>query len=150
LGIERGLAQSRERDEGDDDGKEGEAGVNRAESQAPVSFRLGHQVAQRCAQRAGQDIGDPESQDRGSAEVVSPCDGGNQRPEREDAEVKAEAERFRREIASRRAQREGKQDRQPVEQFAACGDDRVDGKGLLQYQIAKVAAKATANAMVLI
>src|SRR6185369_14007561 len=46
-------------DEADDHGQEGDAGLDRAESDAAVLARLREQIAERGAKRTGQDVGKP-------------------------------------------------------------------------------------------
>ena len=47
----------------------------RAQTEAPEVMTLGQQVAERGAERPGQDVGDPERQDR-----VEPRSDGRPRP----------------------------------------------------------------------
>ena len=53
---------------------------------------------------------------------------GDRRAERHHADGEAQAQRFGRQIAGGGAEREGEEDRGPVENVAPRRDDRVDGE----------------------
>jgi hypothetical protein len=112
--------------EGNDDGQEAETRVDGAKSETAVFTRLRQQIAQRRAERPRENVGDPEGQDGIGAEVVRRRNYGDERAEREDAEIEAETERFGRQVPRGGAERKCEQDRPPVKLLAARRDDRVN------------------------
>src|SRR5216684_7578824 len=124
IGAARALAlEAHPGDERDDGGEEREAGVDRAETGAAVVSGLRKQVAERSAKRARQDVNQPKGKNRIDAEMVRESDGRDQHGEDDDAELETQAESLGRQIASRCPQREGEEDRRPVEKLAPPGDD---------------------------
>src|SRR5205807_10424295 len=105
----------------DDDGKKTNAGVDGAEADAAVTSGLRKQVAERSAQRAREDVDEPEGENRIGAEIIGEGDDRDQRAECDDAELEAEA--FGRQIPGCRSQRKREEDRRPVEQLAPPGDN---------------------------
>ena len=65
------LRHGEEHDQGQDHHQEDHAGARRPEAQAAVLVRLRHAVADRGAQRAGQDVGQPEREHRVELQEVS-------------------------------------------------------------------------------
>ena len=140
-----------ERDEGHNDGQEGTARVDRAESKTTVIARLRQHIAERRAERSGEDVGDPEGENRVRTEIIRRRKDGDEPAERDDTDVEAEAERFGREVACRRAESECEQNCQPVKLLAARRDDSVDGeRALNRVPDKKIAQSITAKTAVLV
>src|ERR1700694_3455816 len=117
-----------ERYECDDDDEESDAGVDGAETQAAIGARLRQQIAERGAERSGQNVSQPESQDGVCTQIVSRTDCGDQGAKRYDADIETEAKSFRRQVTRGGAQRKRKKNGGPVEQLTPRSDDCVNGK----------------------
>src|ERR1700716_1932448 len=127
IGIARPIAfEGHPAHERDDDGQECNAGVDRAETYTAVVSGLRKQVAERSTEGTRENIGQPEREDRISAEVVGDGDDGDQGAEHDDAELETEAERLRSQISCRCSTRKGEKNRGPVEKFAPHGDNGVN------------------------
>src|SRR4051812_6963543 len=106
------VARDREpRDQREDAREEDVAGAGGAEAEAAVLVAvLGHEVADRGAQRPGHDVGEPEGQHGVGAEpVVGEGDQRDDAAEDGDRDAVAEAELLGDEVAGGGAEREGEQ-----------------------------------------
>jgi hypothetical protein len=111
----------------DDRGEEGDARRRRSHAQSPVCRRLRQQVADRGAQRAGQDVRGPEAEDHVRSErEAGDRDHPDERGEQDRPEQVPESEALRDQVSGGRPECEGAQDRDPVEGLAPAGEDRVD------------------------
>ena len=94
----------------------------------------GQEVAQRGPERAGQDVGQPKRQHR--IEFHAVVQGGDRADhcghQQRGGQI-AQPELLGDQVAGGGTQREGEQDRQPGEPFAAPRVDAVDGQGLLHW-----------------
>ena len=130
-GDDVGLADRQVHDREDDQGEQDQARHRHAEVQPAVGGRLRHEVADRGAQRTGEDVGEPEGEDRVQPESPGDRDDADEpRAQQAGLEV-ADAQALGDQVADGGAQREGDQDREPVERLTAAGVDRVDRQGLL-------------------
>ena len=67
---------------------------------AAVMTRLRQQVAERSAKGSCQNVSEPEGEDRVDAERIEDRNECDQRAKRDNAELEAESERFRRQITA--------------------------------------------------
>ena len=119
-------------DQGEDRGEEDDAGQDRPQAEAGFFDRLGEVVADRGAERPGEDVGEPEGEDRVQLEAeVGDGDDRDRAGEDPGRGQVAEFELLGEEVAGRGAEGEGEEDRQPVEGLAPGGDDGVDREGAL-------------------
>ena len=103
-------------DDDDDRAEEERARRGRPEAEPAVGARLRQVVAERGAERPGEDVGDPEGGDRVQPEaVVRDGDGGDRGAEEQRGDEIPEAEPLGEQVARRGAEREREQDGQPVE-----------------------------------
>lgn len=120
------------------------------EAQSAVGMRLRQQVAERCTERPGEDVRDPERQDGMALEQV--VAEGHQRDAGPEDQGGAEVAHIGDEIAGGRPEREREQDRRPVEQLNSSRRVVkmvwIDKVFSLAYQSAKVSASAAAKTSV--
>ena len=110
----------------DDHCQEQRAGCGGAHPEPSIGLSLGKLIPERCAQRPSQDVGDPERQDRVRSQPPGGIGGANHRAENQSAIGEAKSQRLGRQIAGGGAEREGAEDRGPIEQLATERDDVVN------------------------
>ena len=105
LGLDRvSLRDRQEDDDGQDREQEDHAGDRRAEAEPAVGARLREVVADRCAERSRQDVGDPEREDRVQREPhVGHVHRRDQRAEQQRRLPVPDGEPLRGQVARRRA-----------------------------------------------
>ena len=118
----------REVGDGDEDrAEEDRARHRRAEAQPAVGACLREVVADRGAERPGEDVGDPEGGDGVQPEAVVRDRDDRDRPREEQRRDQlAEVQPLGGQVAGGRAEGEREEDGQPVERLAAGREDRVD------------------------
>ena len=109
---------------------EDEGGKRAAQGQSAICKGLVEEVADRCAERAGENESRPEERDVGDfGSVVEQGNDGERRAEDERAATIAQRRVVGDPVAERRAKRLREGDCRPVEGFGfGCGDG-VDGNG---------------------
>src|SRR4051794_27354319 len=120
--------------EHEDAAQEDVARPGRAEAEPAVLVAvLGHEGADRRAQRPGEDVGQPERQPRVELErIVGDRDQRDDAAEDGDRRAVADRELLGDQVAGGGAEGEREQDGQPVEPFAAAGEDRLDRERALE------------------
>ena len=117
-------------DDPDDGSKKQGAGDDRAKAHAAIFNGLGQKVAKAGTERAGEDIGQPEAEDRVKVDqVVSDRQRSDDQAEQDAGRQVTQPEMLCHQIARGRAKRKGEQDRQPIPSLAPSGPDRMDRQG---------------------
>ena len=133
--------------------EEQRAGDHGAEAEAAVAGRLGEVVADRGAERTGEDVGDPEAPAPrpGPSAKCAMATAAIGQGEQHRGEPVAEVHALGDQIAGRGAEGEGEQDGEPVEGLAAGGVDAwMDRVRSRRYQTAKTTARTIAKTVVLV
>lgn len=120
-----------DRHENGDHGQEEGAGGHGAHTKAAIGLGLRQLIADSGAQRAGQNVGDPEGQHGIRAQPPRQIGKGNQDAESQCAPGEAKTERLSREVTGRGAKRERAEDSGPVKELTPRRHDFVDGEGAL-------------------
>ena len=89
-------------DRGQDGAEEDDAGDEGPQAQATFGLRRGEEVTDVRAQRAGQDVGQPEAQHRSGAELPGHEDSGDQARRQQDRDTRAPAGQLQGPVADRR------------------------------------------------
>ena len=105
-------------DRREDREEEDHAGQGRPQAEAALGLREGEPVAEVGAERAGEDVGEPERQHDVRAEPPADHDGEDQRRRQQDRLARRPSGELERPVSGRGAERERHQDGEPVERLA--------------------------------